>query len=402
MYKYFIFLLVLLLAIIVSIPAENNSETESSPVFALVLYADGFEFAVARDGRYTIYDAVLDDIVGLPLLAGDLIQTDDDTFLEIQLLPSENILKVAENTTFQIRGLGGSGGGVFELTYGKVRAKVQKLSGTDPFQIHGSNAVAGVRGTDFGYDFVAQRGLSTAGVTQIYCFEGEVEVKEAISIESPVEKEALVISANEMVTVEPLVTETDMTDALPGETVSFKKLEITEEISEYWNQNAFEARPLDAAEVEELLTQADEVFSGKRILRFKMEPTTLKEEPEDEGVTLQTAPPEEVAAVEEETVPEETVEETEEPLPQVELGYQEPDPVKEVSQQQKVFRIAGISLFTLGALVETGGIYLNYNNTGSYIPQLARDNLVSSALVVGGGIISVSGIISFIVSYLVE
>lgn len=148
-------------------------------VFGVILYADGSEISIFRNGSLRTYDVFADDVIGMPLLEGDLVQTENGTFLEVQLLPSRSTLKIAENTSFQIQQIAQNGGGNFDLLYGRVRAKVERVGSADPFQIRGRQAVAGVRGTDFGFDYVVERGSFTNPVTQVYCFEGSVEVEAA-------------------------------------------------------------------------------------------------------------------------------------------------------------------------------------------------------------------------------
>ncbi len=257
--------------------------------FAFVIYAEGFDMSIYRNGELTTYDVVADTVIGMPLLAGDLVQTDADTFVEIQVMPSRTVIKVAENTTFEIEQIGGSGGGVFDMRYGRLRARVERLSSNDPFEIRGQGAVAGVRGTDFGYDLVVNRESITSEIeTKVYCFEGEVEVKEnvaepsldetpgetgeAVAETAGTQEESVFISANEMVNV---ITEvpTEMleeADELVAEgegepadataepapeprprKVSFQTRTIEDEIQEFWTEKNFKEEAVDPEAVEE-------------------------------------------------------------------------------------------------------------------------------------------------------
>lgn len=154
-----------------------------SPLFAqvnrygIVLYAEGTEVSIYRDGELRAYDVMRDDVLGMPLLEGDLIQTEDATFLEIQLLPSRTVVKIAENTSFRVTAVGEGGGGDIALSYGRIRARVERLSGDDEFRIRGAGYVAGVRGTDFGYDVTVSRGSDYLRA-DVYVFEGEIALAE--------------------------------------------------------------------------------------------------------------------------------------------------------------------------------------------------------------------------------
>ncbi|MFW6250557.1 MAG: FecR domain-containing protein, partial [Alkalispirochaetaceae bacterium] len=145
-----LFLLLLLITFLLASVSAQEREA-----YAFVIYAEGYDMTIFRNEELLTYDVLRDNVIGMPLLPGDLIQTDPETFVELQVMPSRTVIKVAENTTFRIEEIGGAGGGSFDLAYGRLRAKVDRIAGNEEFQIRGRSAVAGVRGTDFGYDFVA-------------------------------------------------------------------------------------------------------------------------------------------------------------------------------------------------------------------------------------------------------
>lgn len=158
----------MLVAFLVIVPIAAFSQSRNA--YAFIIYAEGQEMSVYRNDQLTTYDVVADSVIGMPLLPNDLIQTEAQTFVEIQIMPSRTVIKVAENTTFRIQTLGGDGGGVFDMRYGRLRAKVERITGNEEFEVRGSSAVAGVRGTDFGYDLTFQREGVRALDTKIYCF----------------------------------------------------------------------------------------------------------------------------------------------------------------------------------------------------------------------------------------
>jgi hypothetical protein len=82
---------------------------QSDP-YAFVIYAEGFNMSIYRNDTLENYDVLVDDVIGMPLLPGDLVQTDAGTFVELQVMPSRTVVKVAENTTFEIESLRRRGG----------------------------------------------------------------------------------------------------------------------------------------------------------------------------------------------------------------------------------------------------------------------------------------------------
>jgi hypothetical protein len=171
---------------------------------AVVEFSNGDDFIVIRKGR----KLAAQDPIGLELLQGDQLQTGDGVFVELRIISGNAIVKLAENTTFVLERLG-DGQTSLQLVYGRIRAKVERISGADSFSIRSTQAVAGVRGTDFGIDVVASRQSSLGStVTNAYCFEGVVEVtafvrSDALAAESlEAIPKAFVIGAGEMVKVE--------------------------------------------------------------------------------------------------------------------------------------------------------------------------------------------------------
>lgn len=237
---------------------------QEEEVFGIILYADGDEMSIFRQGELLSYDLLLDDVIGLPLLSGDMVQTEQGSSVEIQIMPSQSIIKVAENTTFQIGDLGTGGGADFELLYGRVRARVSRLTGDEQFQIRGRSAIAGVRGTDFGFDYITRIGSNLAPSTSVYCFEGSVAVAgdeqslEQIgglldgsavdgsqSVSDPTSDRAVLISANQMVDIVSGISE-------PSVEEQYQAKAINNEITNYWERNKFNAVAIDPKNMEEV------------------------------------------------------------------------------------------------------------------------------------------------------
>ncbi len=350
---------------------------QSSKALAYIVYADGGEFDVIRNNQARTYDIAADDVSGLELYVGDIIQTEKKTFLEIQIQNSQNVLKIAENTIFQISNIEAQGGGNFSVTYGRVRAKVTKLVGGEKFRITGGNAVAGVRGTDFGYDLiVAQGAVSTNAVTNVYCFEGTVEVTKAAKTPEPSEQarkpvgkvevqgagETIVISANEMVS---------LSSAEPDKPL--EKESITEEVAMFWTVNDFKVEPEVLEAPKQETPKIEEQAAGK----------TVTEKPKT------AAPTEEKQA--------DVVQKTAKPAQKTEAP-------KDIIKQEEYMPVTKTGLFIqggvllgVGAIAETAGLLLSLGGAALFpdVDPLLRDTLGLSLAIAGG--ISISGsLVSFI------
>jgi hypothetical protein len=177
--------------------------------YATVVYAEGSSFTLIRGGKSMTVRVDDPTIIGLEVKPGDIIRTGSSTFIEIAINPLSASVQIAENTSFRCdadeTGLTSTG----ELFYGRVRAKVAKLSGNATYRMSSPSLTAGVRGTDFGLDVLAIRQTGSASngpsspapkggspmLYRVFCFEGKVLVGSA----SGTMKDTLEIDGNEMV-----------------------------------------------------------------------------------------------------------------------------------------------------------------------------------------------------------
>ncbi|WP_168203457.1 FecR family protein [Oceanispirochaeta crateris] len=207
---------------------------------AMLVYAEGEGFTLVRGGKSLYYDLYSQGAEGLLLEGGDLLLTEEDTWLEIQLGGSSTIIKISENTTFTLKSLQNEGG-IFKVSYGRVRARVEKLTTDTPFWIEGGDTVAGVRGTDFGYDLFYDGSSPEKKNVSIYCFEGKVEVVRRLDTEEGDAYQAdsdfakgkdytstVLLGRNEMVSV-----------SSEDKTAPLNKKKIELEVKEYWEINDF-------------------------------------------------------------------------------------------------------------------------------------------------------------------
>ena len=275
--------------------AQDAGQSLGESSFGVIIYAEGEVVSVIRDLRRSEYDAFTGELLGFAVYPGDIIQTDPNTYVEIQLLPSRSVIKVAENTSFTIDQISTTGNGVFDLAYGRLRARVMRLAGQDPFEIRGVGATAGVRGTDFGTDVIVQP-AGGASLTRIYCFEGEVHVEvDGLSSEQPSGTEPIVVTANQMITATTLSpTFAAANAAEPEGSASIPAIEIEPllpTISEFWQRKDFVAEPGDAesvlAEFPNLRTDVTERFGDVPFLQTDEAP---EPGPETEAAAVEVTP----------------------------------------------------------------------------------------------------------------
>ncbi|GAB1484013.1 hypothetical protein MASR2M78_28300 [Treponema sp.] len=220
-----------------------------------IVYAEGRDFSVVHKGIPRVYEVSGPDTLGLALEEGDLVQTGSKSFVEIQLFPRGSLLKLAENTSLLIRKIGVEQQEVsLDLVYGRVRAKVARLSGSESFSIRSLGAIAGVRGTDFGIDALIHPSMpnqiasTSKPLLRAYCFSGELAVQTPSSdlakdkTQNPVE-----LKANDMLTIDT-----------SSSSVLIEKKSIEPSIISFWSMNEFKALPpLPAPESNPLLSSIE-------------------------------------------------------------------------------------------------------------------------------------------------
>lgn len=229
MRRPFLFFLLFTLALQLT-PASTTAAAEAS--IGVIVYAEGDGITILRGERQLVLDVGRGEALGEPLLAGDQVTTSEATFAEIQLLTGRNIVRIAENTTFTLDEVRASGDSTLRVTYGRVRARVERVLGSGRFALRGLSAVAGVRGTDFGYDQVLDP-VTGALETRIYCFEGEIRIAPAArpDLEATVGEGEMIAAS---------------VDARPEEAVVTP---IAEPVIRFWSERPFIRSPASAAEL---------------------------------------------------------------------------------------------------------------------------------------------------------
>ncbi|HKJ84989.1 MAG TPA: FecR domain-containing protein [Spirochaetia bacterium] len=349
-------------------PGENQS-------VGLIVYAEGETITILRERVQVRLDAGVGDALGEPLYAGDQVSTAAGTFAEIQLLSSSNIVKVAENTTFVVEALA-RGESTLRLTYGRLRARVEQIAGAGRFEMRGITAVAGVRGTDFGYDQYVDP-VSGELLDRIYCLEGEIRVS---SVDDP--SLAIDLPAGRMLVVRA--------GAAPDSVVVTP---LDEAITRYW-----EARPFsrDIASARRLV-QEFPALAG----RVESDLGTLPDVLVLDEPVVQTP-----AAAPDDATPEE---QPAEPQPDVEAQRIEPSVVieaepavdEEAEQRARVargLRTTGIVLAGTGLLIDIAAVGLYYFGDDIFAGWTAENNAILGPVAATGVGLLAGGIIAIMIS----
>ncbi len=376
--------------------AQDAGQSLGESSFGAIIYAEGEVVSVIRDLRRTEYDAFTGELLGFAVYPGDIIQTDPNTYVEIQLLPSRSVIKVAENTSFTIDQISTTGNGVFDLAYGRLRARVIRLAGQDPFEIRGVGATAGVRGTDFGTDVLVQP-AGGASLTRIYCFEGEVHVEvDGLSSERPSGTEPIVVTADQMITATtPSPTSAAAIAAGPepepdGEPVTVPapvaEIEpILPAISEFWQRENFVAEPGDAesvlAQFPDLRTDATERLGDLPFLQIDTAP---KPGPETEAVAVDVTPAEDELHAADAVA--------------IEGDGEAVDPDR-LERRISATRAMGYTLVGVGALADAAAVTFFFWGD-QILPSWpsASDPGLLTAVAASGGVFAIGGILSLLFS----
>lgn len=239
------FLIAALLLCSAFMPLWSQASSGADAVAGSLIYASGTSFEVVRDGKSVEYNLAANTVEGLEFYPGDYINTYKGTFLEIQVTGSSNVLKIAENTSFKIEETSEPDVSNYKVSYGRVRARVKKMAGLSQFALTGPSMVAGVRGTDFGYDILYNSEKNTT-VSSVYCFEGQVEVQPTAKIVT--EEESIELAADEMISISEISA-----DMEPRYT--FQREALSAEIEAFWRQYDFQATPIEVSPDSEVPTE---------------------------------------------------------------------------------------------------------------------------------------------------
>ncbi|MFW5685889.1 MAG: FecR domain-containing protein [Spirochaetota bacterium] len=366
---------VLLVVCIAVAGAQSDSSTQSADTsIGIIVYAEGSDIEILRNGSQRRLDVGLGEAFGEPLYAGDQLSTGEGTHAEIQLLTSSNVVKMAENTTFRIDELETGADTTLTVTYGRVRAKVGALLGNARFRFRGYTAVAGVRGTDFGYDQVLDPATGEL-VNRVYCFGGEVLVESA---SEPGRRGT--ITTGQMVAAE--------SDA-PTEEVAVEP--IAEPVVSFWVDRPFVREP---ATVPELRAEFPDLVRRVRT-DLGVLPAELREDPVDPSADPAIEPP---TVAEPEAGPERDAPLVTE-VPSDSRGRAEEDDARDRPAGGNALRTTGVVLASLGVVTDLAAVGLFYFGE-DFIPGWNAENneMLGPIAAAGVGVVA-GGIIMILISH---
>lgn len=229
------------LLVSLAIAAGFAAPPTAPSAYATISYAEGKSFSIIRNNQTREWPVSDKQVFGMEILPGDIIHTSGSTFLELSIKPIKAVIQIAENTSYRcdIDASGTKSSG--ELYYGRVRAKVAKLTGSSSFKISSPSLVAGVRGTDFGCDVIAARKTNEPVLQRVFCFEGSV----AVSNDKTSEAEPVLIGGSEM--VETRFETQPTTDAAAiAAPPAIKKTALSDEVRTFWAEHPVTSKDLPA------------------------------------------------------------------------------------------------------------------------------------------------------------
>jgi hypothetical protein len=149
---------------------------------ALIYYAQGNDFALTVNGTRSIIAVGDTDFARMELHRSDVVQTGAGVFLEIQLLPSGTVIKLAENTSLVYNGFDANGRFTdIGLLYGRVRLVTGIGQGEKTVVIRAGNNAVRIQEGDIGADYAVDPAslgshLAVLPLLTIFNFKGSAEV----------------------------------------------------------------------------------------------------------------------------------------------------------------------------------------------------------------------------------
>lgn len=144
------------------------AQESDEPVVRLMYF---YDIEVVTPDEEVLYEEDLEPEMALP--TGSIIITGSGGEAELLMDPNGTIIRLAEETNFQIVDLAGIGDNTvnkFQMDVGKFRAVAAAVTGDDSYEFGGPASVCGVRGTDFGMDV-----NPGAGSEEAYVLEGLID-----------------------------------------------------------------------------------------------------------------------------------------------------------------------------------------------------------------------------------
>ena len=147
---------------------------------ATIYHLEGRSFALTVRGERSVISAETLRDGGINLERSGIVHTGAGTFLEIQLIPSRTVIKMAENTSLVYNGIDTTGGFVdLGLLYGRIRVVVGDGMGAGPVVIRSGGISSRTEAGDLGADYILEPGNRNAiprPLFRIHAFRGSAEL----------------------------------------------------------------------------------------------------------------------------------------------------------------------------------------------------------------------------------
>lgn len=381
MNKHLLILSCILLLFLGHLSAQGNP-------FGVVRHVDGSEFGILRNGELKEYSISVDDVSDLIILEGDIVQTGDNSFLEIQFFPSLDMIKLAENTILSIYHIGEDGGGGYSLLFGRVRARVSLSEDSEPFNLDTQHVRADTRSADFGFDYIPTQG-SILPTSAVYSFDGNVDV---VSTLVNGRSNTLILEPNEAFQVDPVLFQ-----QIDPEFLSLTKERLPGELAEYWRAHPFKFSPSETGAIISSDIAQNAVIASKEAGEEASVIDNILSNPSigGEAANLGTA-----TGASEESTEEVSFSPLIDPINMTDLLQSLTNP--EVSSAEtEVWSVLGGIFGVLGAATTiTGGFFSFLGPDLPLDPALAQG--LGTGFLIGGGTILGTGVIMLIINGLVN
>ena len=154
----------------------QNLEAQEGEIVRL-FDIQGNDFALTMHGHRAIHPIEAIRRGGITLERSGIVQTGPDTFMEILLIPSETLIRVAENTSLIYNGLDSAGN--FE-DFGLLYGRIQVIAGNRPrpIVIRGGGISTKIMEGDFGIDHLVEAsewGFTSLPLFRVNAFQGSAE-----------------------------------------------------------------------------------------------------------------------------------------------------------------------------------------------------------------------------------
>ena len=146
-----------------------------------IYHVEGRDFSITLNNERTIFPGASAGAGGIRLEPAGIVHTGAGTFLELQIAPSNTVIKVSENTSLIYNGVDGTGNAPdFGLLYGRIRViSGNGSAAANPVVIRSEGVSARIKEGDFGIDYLLDPGSRSSTqrpVFRVYAFWGSAEI----------------------------------------------------------------------------------------------------------------------------------------------------------------------------------------------------------------------------------